>query len=66
MQRLREYIRSLYIAYYMWFDTCGSWCGDRCVLVPVWALTFAYFKRLETWQEHMDGVKTKVKVDITT
>jgi len=25
-----------------------------------------YFKRLETWQEHMDGVKTRVKVDITT
>ena len=42
---------------------CGSWCGNRCLLVPVWALTFAYFKRLGAWQEHMDGVKTKVKVD---
>ncbi len=37
--------------------------GNRFVLVPVWALTFVHFKLLEAWQEHMDGVKTKVKVD---
>ena len=44
---------------------CGSWYGNRCLLVPVWALTFAYFKRLGAWQEHMHGVRTHVKLDIS-
>ena len=27
-------IRSLCMAYCTWFGMCGSWCGNRCLLVP--------------------------------